>query len=227
MYFRCLRKMPHLLELFCGTKSISKVFEQHSWTCTSLDFDPKMEPTICCNILDVTPEMILKHDRPDAIWASPLCTMYSRARTTAKTLRDLDGSDKLVQKVLDLVKHFNVPFFMENPHSGLLKSREVVRCVPMRVLDYCCYADDNFPGRYRKRTSIWTNTDWYPLRPLCLTNVCHFCTDGKRHDHGAQQRASKDGRQPKQSLRQLYSIPSALPEELVSWLGENLEINDE
>ena len=90
--------MPHLLELFCGTKSISEVFEQHSWTCTSLDFDPKMEPTICCDILDVTPEMILKHGKPDAIWASPLCTHYSMARTTAKTPRDLEGSDKLVKR---------------------------------------------------------------------------------------------------------------------------------
>ena len=105
--------MPHLhlLELFCGTKSISKVFEQHGWTCTSLDWDSKMNPTICCNILDVTPEMILEHGRPHAIWASPLCTMYSRARATAKTPRDLEGSDKLVQKVLDLANHFNIPFF--------------------------------------------------------------------------------------------------------------------
>ena len=104
--FSSPRKMPRLIELFCGTKSISKVFEQHGWTCTSLDFDPKMEPTICCNILDVTPEMILEHGRPDVIWASPLCTMYSRARTTAKTPRDLEGSDKLVQKVIDLARYF-------------------------------------------------------------------------------------------------------------------------
>ena len=48
------------------------------------------------------------------------------ARTTAKTPRDLAGSDKLVQKVLDLAKYFDIPFFMENPHSGLLKTRDVV-----------------------------------------------------------------------------------------------------
>ena len=216
--------MPHLLELFCGTKSISKVFEQHGWTCTSLDWDSKMNPTICCNILDVTPEMILKHGKPDAVWASPLCTMYSRARTTAKTPRDLEGSDKLVKKVLDLANHFDIPYFMENPHSGLLKSREVVQGIPMRVLDYCQYADDSFPGRYRKRTSIWTNTEWYPFRPLCLPNVCHFCTDGKTHDHQAQ-RVSLTG--PGQSLKQLYLIPSAIPEELVSWLGTNLALNEE
>ena len=212
--------MPHLLELFCGTKSISKGFEWRGWTCTSLDLDARMEPTICCNILDVTPEMILEHGRPDAIWASPLCTMYSRARTTAKTPRDLEGSDKLVQRVLDLARIFDVPFFMENPHSGLLKTRDVVQGVPMRVIDYCQYADDDWPGRYRKRTSTWTNTGWYPARPLCVPSTCHFCTDGKKHDHMAQNRA-RDGT-PKQTLNQLYSIPPALPEELVKWLGANL-----
>ena len=218
--------MPHhLLELYCGTKSISRVFEQHGWTRTSLDLDPKMEPTICCDILDITPEMILEHGRPHVIWASPLCTHYSRPRTTARTPRDLEGSDKLVQKVLDLAKYFDIPFFMENPHSGLLKTREVVQGIPMRVIDYCQYADDDWPGRYRKRTSIWTNTEWYPRKPLCIPSMCHFCTDGKSHDQGAQRR-TKEGKS-QHTLNQLYSSPSAIPEELVGWLGTNLALNDE
>ena len=208
----------HLLDLFCGTKSVSSIFEEHGWTCTTLDCDKKCNPTICCDILDVTPELILLHGRPDVIWASPLCTHYSKARTTAKTPRDLVGSDCLVQKVLDLAAYFQVPFFMENPHSGLLKSRDVVREIPMRVLDYCQYADENFPGRYRKRTSVWTNTDWYPRRPLCIPNTCHFCTNGKKHDHQAQ-RVSLSGSW--QSLKQLYSIPHELPEEIVAWLDSN------
>ena len=162
--------------------------------------------------------MILKHGKPDAIWASPLCTHYSMARTTAKTPRDLEGSDKLVQKVLDLVKYVDVPFFMENPHSGLLKTRGVVQGVPMRVIDYCQYADDDWRGRCRKRTAIWTNTHWYPARALCVPRTRHFCTDGKKHDQGAQRR-TKEG---KHKLRQLYSIPPALPEELLKWLGANL-----
>jgi hypothetical protein len=184
-----------------------------------------MQPTICCNILDVTPEMILEHGRPHCLWASPLCTHYSRARTTAKPPRDLEGSDKLVQKALDLARYFEVPFFLENPHSGLLKTRDVVRGVPMRVIDYCVYADDDWPGRYRKRTSIWTNTSWQPARPLCIPSACHFCTDGKTHDQGAQRR-TKEGKS-QHTLNQLYSIPSAIPEELVNWLGTNLALNEE
>jgi len=95
----------------------------------------------------------------------------------------------------------------------------------MRVIDYCQYADDDWPGRYRKRTSIWTNTDWYPARPLCVPSTCHFCTDGKKHDQGAQRR-DKEGKS-QHTLNQLYSIPSALPEELVNWLGTNLALNEE
>ena len=213
----------HLLDLFCGTKSISKIFEQRGWSCTTLDSNPKVDPSICCNILDVTPEMILEYGRPDVIWASPLCTQYSRARSTAKTPRDLEGSDKLVKKVLDLARHFGCPFFMENPHSGLLKSRAVVRDIPFRKLDYCQYAGDDFPGRYRKRTAIWTNTDWHPERQLCIPSECHFCTNGKTHDHQAQ-RVSLTG--VRQSLNQLYSIPPALPEELATWLETNLPSNE-
>ena len=217
--------MPRLLELFCGTKSIGRVFERGNWDVTSVDLSQNFEPTICCNILDLTPHMILNYGTPSLIWGSPPCTMYSRARTTAKTPRDLECSDKLVQTVLDLARFFDVLFFIENPHSGLLKSRDVVAGVSMRIVDYCQYADDNWPGRYRKRTAIWTNTDWYPVRPLCIPSTCHFCTDGKKHDQGAQRRNKEGVHQ--HTLHQLYSIPSALPEELVSWVGVNLEINDE
>ena len=45
--------MPHLLELFCGTKSVGKVFEAQGWKVTSVDFDPLFKPTLCMNVLDL------------------------------------------------------------------------------------------------------------------------------------------------------------------------------
>ena len=185
--------MPVLLELFCGTKSIGQIFDQHGWDVISVDMLDKFEPTICKNVLDLTPEDIIERlpkfsKKVDVIWGSPPCTQYSKCRTQGEP-RNLDGSDRIVQKALHLAKYFDVPFFMENPYTGLLKSRDVVKGMPVRVIDYCSYADESFPGRYRKRPEIWTNTKWIPARALCKPSLCKFCSDGKKHDHVAQQRA--------------------------------------
>ena len=142
--------------------------------------------------------------------------MYSIQHLTDKgPPRDLIGSDKLVQKVLDLVQYFNVPFFMENPYTGLLKSRDVVKGIPYRIIDSCQYADDTFPGRYRKRIAIWTNTSWTPKRALCNPRTCHFCTDGKKHDHASEDRCSPYGHK-RSSKYQLCKIPPALVEEFLN-----------
>ena len=166
--------MPHLLELFSGTGSIGKVFANAGWRVTSVDLEPRFNPTFCMNVLDFEPNMVEGH--VDLLWGSPPCTHYSKARTRAKPPRDLVGSDRLVQKVLDLAAHFDAPFFMENP-QGLLMHRDVVRGISMRLIDYCMYADDRFPVFYRKRTCIWSNTNWCPKRPLC-NKQCRGCDEG-------------------------------------------------
>ena len=48
--------MPVLLELFCGTKSIGKIFDQHGYDVISVDMLSKCEPTICKNVLDLAPQ---------------------------------------------------------------------------------------------------------------------------------------------------------------------------
>ena len=205
--------MPHLLELFCGTKSIGKVFEAKGWTVTSVDFDAQFAPTLCMDVRDLTPDMIA--GKVDLLWASPLCTHYSRARTKARTPRDLEGSDALVKKCLDLADQLSCNFFVENPESGLLKTREVVKDIPFRVVDYCKYADERFAHRARKRTAIWTDTNWQPTRPLCQKD-CGYCADG-RHTENAQ-RGPNRGNGSKHSLHELYAIPPALVEDLAAWV---------
>ena len=152
--------MPILLELFAGTGSIGRAFRARGWDVFSVDIDESSNPTLVADVLHLQPEQL--PPIVDLIWASPPCTHYSCARTKAKTPRDLEGSDALVRKVLELVGHYRADFLMENPHSGLLKSRAVVAGIPMQVVDYCRYGKP-----YRKRTSIWTNCGWVPQRPLC------------------------------------------------------------
>ena len=209
--------MPHLLELFSGTGSIGKVFAAAGWMVTSVDLEPRFNPTLCMNVLDLEPSMI---DGPvDLLWGSPPCTHYSKARTRAKTPRDLVGSDRLVQKVLDLAAHYQCPFFMENP-QGLLMHRDVVRGISMRLIDYCMYADDRFPVFYRKRTCIWSNTNWCPKRPLC-NKQCRGCDEGGRHIQRAngQPTVTREGRRYEGHRReQLYAIPPSLPEELLAFV---------
>ena len=152
---------PMLLELFSGTGSVGRSSRARGWRVFSVDIDASTNPTLVADVMDLQLDALPPW--VDCIWASPPCTHYSRARTKAKTPRDLEGSDALVQKVLDIISHCpGAPdWFMENPESGLLKGRAVVAGLPFQVVDYCKYGKP-----YRKRTAIWTRTNWKPERPL-------------------------------------------------------------
>ena len=212
-------KMPHLLEIYSGTKSIGKVFEAAGWRVTSVDLRADFEPTICCDALDLKPEQV--EGQVDLIWASPPCTDYSKARTTAKTPRNLVLSDRLVQVGIAMARHFgDVPLFMENPQS-MLQKRDVVKDLRCELIDYCKYGEtdypDPWPKLYRKRTMIFCqNHDWTPARPLCKKD-CKGCPDGKRHVEEAQRASHAAKRIPGNRLEELYAIPPALPREILAW----------
>ena len=196
---------PVLLELFSGTGSIGRAFRARGWNVVSVDIDETTNPTIQKDVLELSPEDL--PDRVDLIWASPPCTHYSVARTKAKIPRDLDGSDRLVRKVLDLVEHFRVDFLMENPYTGLLKTRDVVKDVPFHIVDYCTYG-----APYRKRTAIWTNTEWKPRHPLCK----HDCPSSVGRKHKARAQQGSPG--PRFALNELYAVPTELCDELADFM---------
>ena len=139
------------------------VLRHRLWDVVSVDINPKAHPAICCDLLELTVQQCTERGPIDFAFCSPPCTQYSRARTVGPP-RDLEGSDRLVQKCLDLCGELGAPFVMENPFTGLLKSRDVVAGIPMRVVDYCKYG-----APYRKRTALWTNTEFtvrtYPCPP--------------------------------------------------------------
>ena len=198
--------MPHLLELFSGTGSMGRAFRARGWQVTSVDIDPGAFPTICVDIMELDVGEILGYGNVDLIWASPPCTHYSCARTKARMPRDLEGSDALVRKVLDLADQLFCYLLLENPHSGLLKTRPVVQDLRMCVLDYCRYGTP-----YRKRTGIWTNSDFEPQRPLCNKDCAS--SDGKRHTR----RAQRAGEGWRHTLAELYAIPGPLFDEIAEW----------
>ena len=70
------------------------------------------------------------------VWASPVCTHYSRARTTAKTPRDLVWADSLVLRALEIIEYFKPRYwFIESPQKGLLKTRPLMLDLPYTDVD--------------------------------------------------------------------------------------------
>ena len=206
-----------LLELFSGTGSIGKAFRELGWEVISLDVNPKSQATITADIL-TWDYRSYGEGYFDAVWSSPVCTMYSRARTTAKTPRDLEWADSLVRKTLEIIHYFKPKVWgFENPQTGLLKDREVVKGIPFKDVSYCSYG-----YLYRKPTRIWTNSKLWEPRPMCTrSRPCEHMVDG-RHLMSAQRGPSRGkGAQDKCSLSQLHSMPPQLCKEIAqAWTAE-------
>ena len=134
-----LLPMPQrLLELFSGTGSMGRAFEELGWEVTSLDVDPKASPTICADICSWEPLPKFAPGYFDMIWASPVCTEYSRVLT--RRPRRLEEGDRLVLRTLHLIQELQPRFWaIENPATGLLKLRPFMAGLPWRDVSYCTY----------------------------------------------------------------------------------------
>ena len=200
---------PRCLELFSGTGSIGRAFERQGWEVVSLDIDPKFGPDVCADIMSWD-YSIYEPCHFDFVWASPMCTQYSVARTTGPP-RDLLSADRLVRRALLIMTHFGCHWAFENPGSGLLKTREVVAGLPFFDTSYCKYG---YP--YRKNTRIWSSLDLHLRSPCSLRDPCSVLV-GRRHPQTAQQ--SRRGSDPNDrnntcSQEQLYRIPDELCDDI-------------
>jgi len=174
-----------LLELFSGTGSIGRAFEEQGWEVISLDKDVKTDATIHEDILtwDYTG---YPPGHFDCVWASPDCTQYSCARRGAKTERNLPLADSLVQRSQEIINYFNPRvWFIENPQTGLLKDRDFMLGIPFTDVDYCAYCD----WGYKKRTRLWNNVDF--KGKLCRGRGECPNMEGRRHRATAQQGKNK------------------------------------
>lgn len=151
-----------LLELHCGTKSISKVFEKNGWECITLDIDPRWNPTICCDILTWDYKSAYPPGYFDMVHSSPPCTTFSSARwfnngrfgnTTESLTNDMINLGiPPLQKTLEIIKYFKPACYtIENPQSGRMKN---FLDLPYTDCSYCQYGSS-----YRKNTRLWNNID--------------------------------------------------------------------
>ena len=197
--------MPRALFLCSGTGSVGKPFRESGWEVTDVDRCGKHAPDIKVDIHKWDYKATFSQGHFDVIWASPDCTQYSVARTSAKTPRDLEGADRLVAKCREIIDFYQPRFwFIENPDTGLLKTRDVVAGLPFVRVDYCMYG-----APYRKRTRIWTNAQWTPQ--LCDRS---HCING-RHAKTAQRGPCADpARRDGCTLDELHALPQRLCAEI-------------
>ena len=173
-----------VLELFSGTESFSKIFKERGHEVFTIDNDPQFEPSLCADIMDVTPELIReKFGQPDVIWASPPCQCFSVASIrhywtdgkpkNEKVLRAID----IVKRTLWLIDELKPRFwFIENPR-GMLRKQSFMPSYKRKFITYCQYG---LP--YMKPTDIWTNLySWQPKSCKPIRSHKHIELSGRKH----------------------------------------------
>lgn len=157
----------YVLEVYCGHASVSKIM-QHMLKCPveTIDIDPFFEPSMCMDALmwSSMHATILKEKYPNRrpiVFASPPCQHYSLMRTTGSA-RDLEHADKHVSIIETIANDLNACLVLiENPATGLLKTRPVIQFLPYKYnVDYCQYG-----FLYKKQTSIWSSIDLQDFEP--------------------------------------------------------------
>lgn len=205
-----------LLELFAGTRSISKAFEKRGHKTISVDWDKNFKDvTYHLDINNLTKEKVIDlcGGIPDVIWASPDCTTYSIAAISHHRIKNkLTGNldpisdyakfcDKTNIHLLKLIKDLKPKyFFIENPR-GAFRKMNFIKDVPRYTITYCQYGDDRM-----KPTDIWTN---YP-KP----NFKSPCKNGD-NCHQSAPRGSRTGTQGLKNKIERGKIPKEFCEYIV------------
>ena len=170
-----------MLELFAGTRTVSKAFEELGYETFSIDSD-KSHPDIDWyeDILNITSEDIIERfGHPDVIWASPPCTTYSplgfrwhRKTVNGEVIPTSEFaviSDMIMEHTRKLIEELNPKYFyIENPKS-YLRNAGFFDGIPRYTVTYCQYGESNM-----KPTDIWTNHPNPNFKPPCSRGSdCH------------------------------------------------------
>jgi len=202
--------MMIILELFCGTKSISKAFEMRGHHCTTVDIEPLFKPT---EVYDMRKRAYWINC--DIMWASPPCKTFSVASIGThwkgvyepKTEDCIDGLKMLENTIKSIIMNKPKYWFIENPRGVMRKvinkyfEKYKIKNVIRHTVTYCQYGDKRM-----KPTDIWTNNPHWKPKPMCKNGMpCHESAP----------RGSKTGTQGLKNAMLRGVIPNQLCEEIV------------
>ena len=134
------RVLPKAFDLFTGTGSVANRLRELGYHVTTLDIRPSCDPNICVDILTWRYWEVFSPGDFEVIGASVPCTEYSLAKQEA--IQILGGLIVWLKKTFEIINYFQPSYWwVENPRSGYLKDREIVKNVPYLDLYYCLFSD--------------------------------------------------------------------------------------
>lgn len=233
-----------VLDLFAGTQSVRKALKGLNIDYKGIDiYSPEGENLILSLSQPFIIEKLKKllgDWKPDFIWASPVCTPFSRAtcikngtlsyeiingelkirkdfsyithKAYVSKINDLHFQEKhkakgyqglfFMENTIKIIKHFNVPFAIENPANALSKYI-LGKYFIKNNTNYCMYGFS-----YKKPTSIYTDKE------LNLLKCNH-----KTHTHRISGMPSKDGKLPISGNKERSRVPEKLIQEIFRKVG--------
>lgn len=213
-----------ILELFAGTRSIGRAFENRGHEVFSVDWDKELpEMNLYADISKLTAEEVIERfGKPDVIWASPDCTTFSIAAISHHRKKNPNTGylepvsdyakfcDELDKHVMQLIQELSPQFwFVENPRGGMRKT-EWMQGLPRYTVTYCQYGDTRM-----KPTDIWTNHPDPKFKPMCKNgDSCH-----ERAPRG-----SRTGTQGLKGAKERSRIPKMLCEHIVDICEQGIDM---
>jgi hypothetical protein len=222
-----------LLELFCGTKCVGKVFEKAGYEVISLDYNSKFNATHTEDILtwDYT---IYPRFYFDVIWASPDCTTWSIAsggkyRTKEyiyglqnEHIKKTENANNMVLKVIEILNYFQPNYwYIENPRGLLTYFPPLNNFIEEIGANLTLVFYSNYGWGFPKPTHIWSNLDlWDHELPPEMDNSTYVVR--KRSSDGKIKRYYKAFM--RRSSEERSKIPSLLIDRLRLLIPDEIDM---